>query len=57
MSNFLADYNVFMSYVLNGIAQFWNWLSGTIIGEIMIFIIIISLFIAILYLLFGIGDD
>lgn len=56
MENFMNDFEVFFSKIFECIKNLWNWLSGTIIGEILLFVIIISLFIFILNLIIDFKD-
>ncbi len=56
MENFMADFNVFLSFFINGISLIWNWLISTILGKIIIFVVIISIFIYIINKLVSIGD-
>ena len=44
MSNFMNDFNIFFNMIFNCIKNLFNWFTTTIIGEIFIFVIIISLF-------------
>ena len=44
MQNLLNDFKIFYSTIFDCIKDFYNWFSGTIIGEIFIFLILISLF-------------
>ena len=44
MSNFLNDFNLFFT-------KMWNWLFSTVIGEVILFTILISLFLFIIYLI------
>lgn len=53
MSNFMSDFNIFFTSILGGIQTLWNWLFSTVLGEIILFTIIISLF---LYLIYKIID-
>lgn len=56
MSTFMENFNIFLQYFLQAIGNIYNWFIGTIIGQITIFIIIISIFIYIVYKIVGIGD-
>ena len=44
MQTFLSDFSFFMELVFSGIASLWNWLMSTILGEIILFGIIIGIF-------------
>lgn len=56
MENFMNDFSVFFSKIFNCLTSLWNWLSSTIIGEILLFIIIISLFFFLLNLIIDFKD-
>lgn len=56
MENFMGDFSIFLSFFINGINLIWNWLIGTIIGKIIIFLLIISIFIYIINKFVEIGD-
>lgn len=56
MATFLEDFKIFFSTIFDLMVVFWNWLSSTIIGEIIIFTIIISIFIGIIYLIIHMKD-
>ncbi len=44
MQNFINDFGIFFAGIFNPIKSFWNWLITTTLGEIIVFIILISLF-------------
>lgn len=44
MQTFLSDFSFFMELVFSGITSLWNWLMSTILGEIILFGIIIGIF-------------
>lgn len=48
MSTFINDFNIFFSGIFSGIQTFWNWFSTTVIGEVILFIVIISVFLFVL---------
>lgn len=56
MENFLSDFNLFLSFFINGINLIWNWLISTIIGKILIFVLIISIFIYLINKFVELGD-
>ena len=56
MESFMYDFNIFLNFFINGISLIWNWLISTILGKIIVFLVIISIFIFIIYKLVGIGD-
>ena len=49
MSNFMSDFNIFFNSIFGGVQTIWNWLFSTVLGEIILFTIIISLFLTIIY--------
>lgn len=51
MSNFMSDFNIFFTSILGGIQTLWNWLFSTVLGEVILFTIIISLFLSLIYLI------
>ena len=51
MSNFMSDFGIFFNSILGGIQTLWNWLFSTVLGEIILFTIIISLFLSLIYLI------
>lgn len=51
MASFMSDFSTFFNYILASIQTFWNWLFSTVLGEIILFTILISLFIYIVYLI------
>ena len=55
MQNFMTNFNIFLGFFMSGVNTIYNWLIGTIIGQIMIFIIIISIFMYIISKLVEIG--
>lgn len=56
MQAFMTDFNVFLNFFLTGINSIYQWFIGTILGKILIFTIIISIFIYIIYKLTEIGE-
>lgn len=56
MESFMSDFNIFLNFFVQGISLIWDWLIGTILGKIIVFLVIISIFIYIIYKLIGIGD-
>lgn len=44
MKNLVNDFNLFLNMIFGGIKNIYNWFINTEIGEIFIFVIIISLF-------------
>lgn len=55
MSAFMSNFEIFMNYVLQSLSSIYSWFIGTIIGQIFIFVVIISIFIYIIYKLVGLG--
>ncbi len=51
MQNFLNDFNIFFNMIFGKIVEIYNWLINTVLGEIMLFMIIITIFIGIIYLI------
>ena len=51
MGQFVEDFGIFFNKILSCIITFWNWLLSTTLGEIILFIVIISLFFFILNLI------
>ena len=56
MADFMLDFNTFFSFFLTALNSLWSWLFGTILGKIIIFVTIISIFMWILVKLVQIGD-
>lgn len=56
MNNFLADFQVFLNYVMSGIGQIYDWFSSTILGEIMLFSVLILVFLYIIHLIIDFKD-
>lgn len=50
MSSFLQDYNTFLSLIINSMQSIYTWLIGTVLGEIILFVVIISIFLFVIYL-------
>ena len=51
MSNFLNDFNIFLNFIITSIGSIYNWLISTVLGEILLFIVIISIFLFVIYLI------
>lgn len=56
MNNFISDFRVFYSGIIGCINSFWSWFMSSIIGEIFIFIILLSLFLFIINLFINFKD-
>ena len=48
MNNFLTDFSSFMHIFLEELISVFNWFMSTLIGEIIVFTIIILIFVALL---------
>lgn len=44
MQNLLNDFRTFFNVIIGCMSDIYNWLTSTVIGEIIFFIILISLF-------------
>lgn len=44
MENLLNDFKTFFSVILSCMTDIYNWITSTVIGEILFFTILISLF-------------
>lgn len=53
MESFMSNFNIFLNFFLNGINLIYTWFINTIIGQILLFVIIISLFIFLIVKLLG----
>lgn len=53
MQAFLDNFLIFFEYIINSLNLFINFFTNTILGQIFLFIIIITLFIGILYAIFN----
>ena len=42
MTTFMDNFTIFLTYFLQAMGNIYNWFIGTIVGQITIFIIIIS---------------
>lgn len=56
MSAFMSNFNIFFTSCLSSLASLWSWFISTILGQIFVFTIIISLFILIIYKLIHLGE-
>lgn len=57
MENFMNNFNVFFNSILNAIVSVWNWLSSTLIGQLLISIILISFFLFLLNKIISMGKN
>lgn len=44
MQNLLNDFRTFFNVIIGCMSDIYNWLTSTVIGEIIFFIILISIF-------------
>lgn len=44
MAKFVSDFGIFFNKIFECIITFWNWFISTVLGEIIIFIVLVSLF-------------
>lgn len=51
MSEFLLDFQAFFTMILSSIGDLFLWLSTTIIGEIILFILIMYIFLFVIKLI------
>ncbi len=51
MNSFLADFQTFLNFILSAMGSVYNWLITTVLGEILLFIVIISIFLFVIYLI------
>lgn len=56
MLSFMEDFNIFFSFIISALTSLWTWLISTILGKIIIFIFVISIFMWIVDRLVSIGD-
>lgn len=56
MSNFMNNFTIFFSAILSCLGSIWTWLMSSILGQIFIFMVLISIFCYIIYVLIHIGD-
>ena len=45
METFINDFKIFFAAIFEMLGSLWGWLETTIIGEILIFVILIGIFI------------
>lgn len=51
MQNFVSDFTLFFNAIVNCLASFYNWFLSNILGEILLFIIIIGIFLYVIRLI------
>lgn len=56
MSSFMSNFNIFLSSCLSSLGSLWSWFISTILGQIFVFITLISLFILLIYKLTHLGE-
>lgn len=56
MSSFMSNFNIFFSSCLSSLGSLWSWFISTILGQIFVFTILISLFILLIYKLIHLGE-
>jgi len=56
MVSYMSDFQVFFQYVWGGFGQIFNWLSTTILGDIMFFTLMILIFLFAIRLIIGLKD-
>lgn len=49
MQTLLNDFSIFFTAIWNYVIQIYNWIINSIVGELIIFTVIISLFFFIIY--------
>lgn len=48
MKEFINDFNIFFNGIFGAIQTLWNWLFSTVLGKVVLFTILISIFIFII---------
>lgn len=48
MKEFISDFNIFFNGIFGAIQTLWNWLFSTVLGKVVLFTILISIFIFII---------
>lgn len=56
MANLISDFNVFFNSIFNSVSTVFNWFISTPLGEIILFMILISLFLFIINLFVDFKD-
>lgn len=56
MAQFLLDFQAFFTVILTSIGEFFAWLSTTVIGEIILFILVMYIFIFVIKLIISLKD-
>ncbi len=56
MQELMNDFQVFFSGIFSCLTSLWNWLISTTLGEIILFVVLISIFIFIINLFIDFKD-
>lgn len=56
MQTFMNDFLIFFQTIFGALESTWTWLSSTILGEILIFIAIITIFIFVIRKIVSLKD-
>ena len=51
MQSLMNDFNTFFNSMLTCLSNLWSWIMDTVLGEILLFVIIISIFFFIMFLI------
>lgn len=54
---FLADFNLFLTYIFSSMTQLWVWFNGTTIGLVINFILIITIFLGIIKMIISLKGE
>lgn len=49
MKEFISDFNIFFNGIFGAIQTLWNWLFSTVLGKVVLFTVLISIFIFIIW--------
>ena len=56
METFMNNFSIFFSKIFESVQNLWNWYISTIIGQVTIFILIITLFYFLINLIIDFKD-
>lgn len=56
MSSFINDFKLFFNVIFECLTEIFNWLTSTIIGEIIFFVIIMSAFVGFIVMIVHMKD-
>ena len=56
MGSFILDFQAFFAMIFSSIVEFFGWFSSTVIGEIIIFIIIMYIFLFVVKFIISLKD-